>query len=263
MRHFTSDARPEQRDADRYFNEGWLRPHAPLAATAGAHRFVWDLRYPRPQAIKYGYSIAATWDSDTPMTPEGALALPGTYQLVLTVDGKAYRAPLTVTMDPRVTIDPAGLADALDMSRHIGDTLEQIWRTHGEVQSLRDRLDALDRHLARDTAHAALLSEAKTLRHATDPLVSGGGEQSRDLAAINDALTGIATDIEGADRAPTAGQQEAYAEYQANLQRALKLWRDTTATSLAALNAHLRAAGMKPIRMTAPKLPPPSEPEED
>ena len=122
-----------------------------------------------------------------------------------------------------------------------------------------------------DRTGAQLAGDARTrvaqpveaLRQQTAPLVSGSGESALNLRAINDGLTDIATDVEGADRAPTDGQQEAYAEYQANLQRALKLWRDTTATSLAALNAHLRAAGMKPIRMTAPKLPPPSEPEED
>ena len=38
------------------------------------------------------------------MVPEGPLALPGIYQVKLTVDGRSYTAPLEVKMDPRVRV---------------------------------------------------------------------------------------------------------------------------------------------------------------
>ena len=95
MRRFSSADKPAERWTPTATSpRAGCALGAPLSASAGAHRFVWDLRYPRPQAINYGYSIATTWDSDTPVTPEGPLVLPGNYQLVLQVDGKAYRAPL-------------------------------------------------------------------------------------------------------------------------------------------------------------------------
>ena len=255
VRHFSSADRPAKLDADRYFAKGWLRPGVPLSAAAGAHRFVWNLRYPRPQALKYGYSIAATWDSDTPVTPEGPLALPGDYQLVLHVDGKSYRAPLRLTMDPRVHADPAALAAGLAFSRDIGATLQRVWQGYAEIQAVRKQLDAREQTLGRkaDTGavHQALLAAVDALRRQTEPLVSGSGEATTNLRAINDTLTGIATDVEGADSAPTDGQRQAYAEYQANTDKALQQWRTIRAVDLPRFNQQLLAAGLKAVSVPA------------
>ena len=79
----------------------WLRMPATLPASAGMHRWVWDLRYPTPTATRYEYPISAV-PHDTPRTPQGPLALPGTYRVRLTANGKALTAPLTIKIDPRV-----------------------------------------------------------------------------------------------------------------------------------------------------------------
>jgi photosystem II stability/assembly factor-like uncharacterized protein len=251
VRRFSSADKPEELPAERYFTKGWLGSPKTLGTTAGAHRFVWNLRYPRPQALLYGYSIAATWDSDTPLTPEGPLVLPGNYQVVLTVDGKSYRAPLVVTMDPRITPDHDALAAGLAFSREIGVALQQVWQGDGELESVRDQLDELQKKFGNDAAHQPLRDEVNALRKKTDPLVSGDGETSTNLSAMNDALTGIATDVEGADRTPTLGQQQAFAQYRVSLDKALAQWQAIRTTDLATLNTHLHAAGMKPITVPA------------
>ncbi|MDE3073064.1 MAG: hypothetical protein KGJ63_10050, partial [Pseudomonadota bacterium] len=216
---------------------------------------VWNLRYPRPQAIKYGYSIAATWDADTPVTPEGPLALPGDYQLVLQVDGKSYRAPLRLTMDPRAHADPAALAAGLAFSRDIGATLQRVWQGYAEIHAVRGQLDARERTLGRKAGagavRQALLAAVEALRRKTDPLVGGSGEATSNLRAINDTLTDIATDVEGADRAPTDGQRQAYAEYQASADKALRQWRTIRAMDLPRLNQQLLAAGLKAVGVPA------------
>ncbi|MFC5580776.1 WD40/YVTN/BNR-like repeat-containing protein [Rhodanobacter terrae] len=252
VRHYASDDKPEKLDADRYFEKGWLRPGAPLSAAAGTHRFVWDLHYPRPPAIEYGYSIAATWDSDTPLTPGGALALPGTYQVVLKIDGKTYRVPLQVTADPREHVSESELAAGLAFSQRIGQTLQQVWQNYGDVQSVRKQLDALHEKLDKDGARQPLLSGVDALRAKTRPLVSGSGETSSNLHAMSDALAAIATDVEGADRAPTAGQQQALAEYESSLDKALAQWRTLRTTDLPKLNGQLHDAGIATIALPEP-----------
>ena len=72
--------------AERYFAEAWTQPAAKVSADAGAHRFVWNLRWPRPKAVEYSYSIAAVLGEDTPLAPEGAMALPGDYDVALIVE---------------------------------------------------------------------------------------------------------------------------------------------------------------------------------
>jgi hypothetical protein len=64
------------------------------------HRFVWDLRYTPPDALRHDYPMTATYH-DTPREPRGPIALPGEYTVKLTVDGKSLTQPLTVKMDPR------------------------------------------------------------------------------------------------------------------------------------------------------------------
>jgi photosystem II stability/assembly factor-like uncharacterized protein len=252
VRQFSSADKPASLNAERYFAKDWLKSPESLSAAAGAHRFVWDLHYPRPSAIEYGYSIAATWDSDTPITPEGPLVLPGSYQVVLHVDGKSYRAPLVIIMDPREHVSQGELAEGLAYSRNIEGLLQRMSQGYGEIQSVRDQLDALNNKLGKDNAKNSLLVSVDALRSKTKPLVSGSGETSLNLHAMNDALAAIATDVEGADRAPTSGQQQALAEYQSNLDKALEQWQVMRATDLPKLNGQLHDAGMATITVPTP-----------
>ena len=248
VRHFSSADKPADLPAERYFQKGWLGSPEMLGTSAGMHRFVWNLRYPRPEALLYGYSIAATWDSDTPLTPEGPLALPGKYEVVLRVDGKSYRAPLNIVPDPRVALDPGALAEGLAFSREVGTSLQQVWQTHGEVDAVRDQLDEADKKAG---SNQPLHDAIESLRKKTDPLVSGDSENATNLEAMNDALTAIATDVEGADRAPTDGQRQAFAEYKGNLDKAVAQWQSIRDAELPALNARLHAASIKAITVPA------------
>src|SRR5439155_1044512 len=81
VRSFSSADEPEKVAATRYFAQEWLKPAAPLSGAAGHHRFVWDLRGPRPKAEEYEYSIAAISGEDTPAEPEGVLVPPGIYSV--------------------------------------------------------------------------------------------------------------------------------------------------------------------------------------
>ncbi|MCU1280813.1 MAG: hypothetical protein JWM53_4359, partial [bacterium] len=60
VRRFASDDKPDPARAHRYFEERWKAAPAPqLSARAGAHRFVWNLRLPRPPAPFYEYGMGA------------------------------------------------------------------------------------------------------------------------------------------------------------------------------------------------------------
>jgi len=70
------------------------RAPARLDKSAGMHRFTWDLRYPGP------------WESATqPEGGNGPAAVPGSYQVRLTVGDWTETQPLTVKEDPRITAD--------------------------------------------------------------------------------------------------------------------------------------------------------------
>jgi hypothetical protein len=82
----------------------WLRPFERPAATAGMHRFIWDLHAAPAEGGsgrggRGGPPISAIF-RDTPVA-QGAWMPAGSYTVNLTVDGKSYTQPLLVKPDPR------------------------------------------------------------------------------------------------------------------------------------------------------------------
>ena len=72
------------------------------------HRFVWNLTW--------GGSGGPNDDEDADYhSPSGPKAVPGTYQVRLTVDGKTQNQSLTVVMDPRSPATPEVLAQQLQL----------------------------------------------------------------------------------------------------------------------------------------------------
>ena len=124
----------------------WIRPAAIPAATAGLHRFVWDLHYAPPAVLEHEYPIAAV-PGQTPKEPRGPWALPGKYTVRLTAGGKTVQQPLAVRMDPRVKTPPAGLAQQFDLSMKLVAALQKNADEHKRADSQRQK--ALEQQNAR------------------------------------------------------------------------------------------------------------------
>jgi photosystem II stability/assembly factor-like uncharacterized protein len=105
----------------------WERPFRRPATGAGMHRFGWNLREPAPLSLAQDLPISAV-PRDTPRVPEGALVVPGRYQIVLDVDGVSMRQTLTVAMDPRVSISPAGLRAQYALAHALTEIMGRSFR---------------------------------------------------------------------------------------------------------------------------------------
>ena len=251
---FASDDRLRPPAAERYFAKGWTHPPEPLSAAPGLHRFVWNLRYPRPEAIKYQYSLATVWGRDTPVAPLGPYVTPGVYQVVLRVGGRTSAATLTVRTDPRVNVSAADLQASLALSQRIDAGLARARQGYGETKAVQARLDALfpaaagSAPAARQTTpldRAALLPDqvralASGLRQPPAP-----GEPA--VEDIDGRLVGVEPDQEPADAAPTAGQTQVVDDALAQLDVAWTRWNAFKSGPLAALNASLGRQGRKPV----------------
>src|SRR5262249_32845450 len=98
---YESTDRPAPPDPNLNIPTYWIRPHQPLEAGAGVHRFIWDLHGARTgrEGGRGGYPVSALY-SDTPGAP-GPWVAAGTYTVKLTVDGQSYTQTLTIRPDPR------------------------------------------------------------------------------------------------------------------------------------------------------------------
>jgi photosystem II stability/assembly factor-like uncharacterized protein len=248
VRSYSSTAAPPPAQAERYFSADWILPERLPAATAGMHRFVWDLRYPRPRTNEYEYSISTAYGMGVPVVPEGPVVAPDTYRVVLRVDGAEQSAPLTVAMDPRVPVDAAALSEALALSREIQALLERHYAGAAEVEYLGERTGELrKKHSKNARAIRALDEFDKRLA----PLNSGAGDRADNLnlLAIGGALRSIGADVEATDRAPTEPQRHAVAETSGRLDRALAAWKSVREQDLPRLNAALASAGITTIEI--------------
>jgi hypothetical protein len=238
VRRFSSADVPRSPPAERYFAKGWTKPPQPLAATAGMHRFVWNLRYQRPDAPEYSYSIAAVWGRATPIEPQGAWVLPGTYTVALTADGNRSTAPLTVEEDPRVKVTRADLQASLALSQKIAPALAEAALGYREQRALKKLLEQ------RFPKSGKITDETRKL---LEPLQAKPEEGKPTFESVGEMLSGIERALESADAAPTPAQQQFVDDALAKLAAVRREWEQARSGSLASLNAALARTGGKPV----------------
>ncbi len=232
----------------------WLRMPKTLPGNAGLHRWVWDMHYTTPVATHYAYPISAV-PHDTPRTPQGPLALPGTYTVRLTADGKVLTAPLTIKMDPRVHATEADLESLFVEHRKLAAVVSKSASAALEVHSVREQLEALSKSAQPAIKEAPALKEAidKLDKELGDllkaPEKPEGGEQEPGLDAVAQESAGLYEEVGAADAAPTAAQMKAGVQVSEKSAEALKRWESTKTSSIPALNRQLDAAHLPVVNL--------------
>jgi photosystem II stability/assembly factor-like uncharacterized protein len=260
IRKYSSSDQPRKIEDTQNFPTYWFNSPAPLSRKAGLNRFVWDLRYERPPAIRYGYSIAAAFGEDAIMIPEAPLALPGVYQVKLTVDGRSYTAPFEVKMDPRIKVAPLALSRQLTLELKIVEAMMQSFDTVQQVNSLRAQLKELQDKLNSDQSARPILDLANSLDKKAAELVAV--EQTFppvgiiSAASLNGALGSLLGVVESADTSPTAQATSAFDSYRRLLDRQLEKWNTLKVKDLQALNAVLPQRQLPAIRIQNERMSP-------
>jgi photosystem II stability/assembly factor-like uncharacterized protein len=175
---------PIQLDKPSYWERSFVRPET----TPGMHRFVWDLREAPPHSVMPDLPISAN-PHDTPRIPQGALVVPGKYVVTLDVDGVRSSRPLTIVMDPRVSISQRDLErqhamahetamlldrsyDALQQakSRNNATAAQMLGRLNAQLTALIDLVDGADAPVTAATASNFCTLRTQTLRALSKPL---------------------------------------------------------------------------------------------
>jgi photosystem II stability/assembly factor-like uncharacterized protein len=235
----------------------WLAEARPLPAHAGLNRANWDLRYDAPPAFSHSFEINAN-PGLTPASPEGPLALPGRYTLVLRVDGKSYTAPLTVARDPRNSTSMAALEAQNALLMNIDEGLHTSWDAYEAADALRDAAEQAaangpsDVRDAEETFVARIDSVAGSTGRRRGGaggggFRQGGGAPPATFMSVNAALVRQLEAQDDGDMAPTEPTLAAYAATCRDLASALTRWSSVVGADLSAFNQVLGAHGGKPI----------------
>jgi photosystem II stability/assembly factor-like uncharacterized protein len=134
-----------------------------LPKKAGVQRGLWNLSWEGAEMIPN-----AKLDSGYPAI--GPAALPGSYTLRLTVDGKAATAPFTLQRDPRETASDADLAEQLRFTLGIRDAITRLTHDVLRLKAVRRQLADRDDLLAKDDKARPLIEPSKALIARLDAL---------------------------------------------------------------------------------------------
>jgi photosystem II stability/assembly factor-like uncharacterized protein len=225
----------------------WFAPAEILPTKAGLNRFVWNLEWPHPDMLTYNFRgrhidyIEYTLPDHaiagkTPMNqPPGPLAIPGNYEVVLTVDGKTYRQPLVVTLDPRVQVAPGDLEAQLAVARQIDEWMDVSYRSYNEVGALRATVAATQKSLNGNTQAKELSDGLKALDKELDE-IQEGPNTAAGFGAVNRDVARFVTMIQSGDIRPAKSVIENAAPSCTALKNDLARWRKINTETLPALN---------------------------
>ena len=263
IRQFSSKPQPPSTEPPPDVPDYWLWRPKPLPKRAGMNRFVWDLRYAPPPALRHSYPISALYQN-TPPEPQGPLVLPDDYEVRLTVNGRTHRRTVTVVQDPRVKTPPSALAEQLELERKLMRLSSLSYELYHRAADLRAEVAEREKSLSSEggTDGDAGATEA-ALKEFGQKVVSLEGEETRGgfgkprptFAVLNGLFDDLSVTVGGADIAPTEGMKTAYGDYCRALSGTLAQWSALVGQDLQNVNAELTKRRLAPLTTSKSSLP--------
>jgi photosystem II stability/assembly factor-like uncharacterized protein len=224
-----------------------------IPAKAGMNRFAWDIRYDDPVQIP-----GAFYAGDG---PQGPLALPGDYQVRLTVAGKSQTAPLHLSIDPRTRGSEANLQKQFTLSAQVNDRISQLHQAVNEIREVRSQIKNLHTKFADDQRLASALAAADGLDQKMSPVerqliqvdMKGSEANLAFPSMLNERFDAFSHVLDGADTAPTKPQLEVYQMLSTKLDEQLKLWTQIKTEDVAKLTEMIKQANLPALIITPAK----------
>ena len=256
IRKFSSaqiEKKPEPDAADDDDEESPRRaPDADrVPAEAGLNRFVWDLRY--PDAVSFPDLILWAGNVRGPVVP------PGTYRVILTVDGKSQAQSFEVKKDPRLATTPDDYARQLELALQIHGKLSQANEAVVQIRDVRKQLDERAGRVGNARVSAAAKALVAKLTAVEQELYQTRNRASEDPLnfpiKLNNKLAVLLGNVESSDDAPTVQDTEVYEELASQVNVQLETLKKLLDADLASFNKLAREQNLPAITVTEPKAP--------
>ena len=198
----------------------WAAPNIALSATAGMHRFIWDMRYDPIQGMT-SESEANAVPHRTYFAATAPFAPPGSYTVRLTADGTTSAQQLTLVLDPRVKTSSAAMATIATLTRELYDDALAVHAAYVDARRMSDRLSAAS------DAQVKSLVDSIAPPMTTRPARRTFGAQAASaptLQSVQTSLIAAAMSMQAADVAPTARQLAAVEQARAQFKDVMTRW---------------------------------------
>jgi hypothetical protein len=211
---------------------------------AGLNRFAWDLRY--EGAVKFPGMVL--WGATT----NGPMALPGTYQVRMTVDGKTLTEPVTIVKHPLRDTPTADLQKQLDMAMAIRDKVSEANEAVIKIRQIKK--DVADRVAKKSDGKLRAAADRLTgnLTAVEEAIYQVRNRSNQDPLnfpiKINNRLASLLRVVETGDGVPTSNVGPIFVDVQAELKVQTDKLQQTLATDLPAFNQQAERAGLDPVK---------------
>jgi photosystem II stability/assembly factor-like uncharacterized protein len=241
----------EPRDEEEEFLAG-DREAGKLPGDAGLNRFVWDLRYEGATKVPH----APLWGGST----DGPEALPGNYQVRLTVLGKSYTAPLEIKPDPRLKITEDDLAKQFDLLLKIRDKVTETDDAIIQIRDLREQINTVKKRLKNDPREKTIADAGKALdkkmTEVEEALIQTKSKSSQDVLnfpiRLNNHLVALGGVVSSADSAPTKQSYEVFDMLSKAVDEQLGKWKAIVSTDVASYNNLVKQQDVPALMVTKP-----------
>ena len=193
----------------------------------------------------------------TPASPEGPLALPGVYTLILTVDGQRYTQTVTVKNDPRSPATAGDLREQHELQMNLYHCVQETWGSYHQIADTKSSLDAILKAnppsevvTAVRALNTKLTAIAGSPGSGRRPGGGGGGgvgapPSQPTFMAVNSAAVRRLNTLDSGDMPPSDAMRKAGATTESDLQKARKNWDLFKSTDLPAFKALLAKNNLK------------------
>jgi photosystem II stability/assembly factor-like uncharacterized protein len=223
-----------------------------IPASAGMNRYAWDLRHDEPVQIPGAFYSGNG--------PEGPLALPGDYQIKLTVAGKSQTVPLHLVMDPRAKGAEADVQKQFELAMQVRDRITQMHQAVNEIRNVKGQLDLLRKRFGENEKLKPALAAAdelnKKVSAVEEQLVQVNMKGSEGNLAfpnmLNEAFDTFSHVIESADVAPTKAQRDVFQVLNGRLDEQLKKWAQIKTDDVPKVDALIKQADVPALSVDVP-----------
>lgn len=220
---------------------------ARVTTEQGLNRFVWDMRY--VDATRFPGMIL--WGGDV----RGPRAVPGTYQVKLTVDGKTQTQSFEIKKDPRVMATQEDFAKQLALLTKIRDKLIETHNAVAQIRDVKRQLDDLLKRAADQPNSKPVLDAGRELNTKLttieEELYQTKNQSSQDPLnfpiKLNNKLAALGGVVGSADAQPTEQSYALYDELAAKIDAQLQRLSQVMTTDLKNFNGLVRSSDIPAV----------------
>jgi hypothetical protein len=247
VKTFSSQTKPEEGPGDEFGRMFGREGNPRLPAEAGMNRFIWHMRYSDadrvPGAILWGGLVT------------GPIAVPGIYQVKLTIGEESHIQEWEWKKDPRCEASLQDLQEQFDFLIQVRDKFSEVSRAVNRLRRARARIDRLLEEIKGRPEAAAVLEEGKAviakLTGVEEALIQAKSKSSQDPlnypVKLDDKIAALAAMAAGADARPTDQSRELFKELSEKADAEIGKLKTIMESDLPNLNTHLKDAGIPHI----------------